>query len=188
MRALEAILTRVTVPQVKMREPGPDDAAIKVLLEAAAAAPDHGRLRPWRFLLVRGEGRARLGELFEQSVLAERPDAREAELEKQRAAPLRAPLLIVPIARLQPQHPKIPLWEQEASAACAVQNILLAAHALGFAGKWSSGAIADSAHVRSGLGLEADERLLGFVYLGTTAEPPPPSPRPTPEDIARPWP
>ncbi len=188
MQALEAILTRVTVPPVKMRGPGPSDAALCRMLEAAAAAPDHGKLHPWRFLLVREQGRARLGELFAAGLLAERPATSLAELEKQRAAPLRAPLLIVAIARIDPEHPKIPAWEQQASAACAVHNLLLAAHAQGFAGKWATGATAASPVVRHGLGLADGETITGILYIGTAVEPQPVPPRPTPASIAAPWP
>ncbi len=188
MQALEAILTRVTVPPVKMGEPGPDDAALGRMLEAAAAAPDHGKLRPWRFLVVRGEGRARLGELFAEALLRERPATSAAEVEKQRTAPKRAPLIVVAIARIDPDHPKIPAWEQQASAACAVHNLLLAAHAMGFAGKWATGGNAASPIVQSGLGLAANEGITGLLYIGTALEPQPAPARPSPVMIAKAWP
>jgi nitroreductase len=188
MQALEAIMTRVTVPPVKMREPGPDDAALGRMLAAAAAAPDHGKLRPWRFLVIRGAGRERLGELFVRGLLAERPATSAAEIEKQRTAPLRAPLLIAAIACIDPEHPKIPAWEQQASAACAVHNLLLAAHALGFAGKWATGGNAASPVVSEGLGLAARERLIGLLYFGTAVEPQPVPERPDPATIATAWP
>ena len=170
MRAIEAILSRVTVPPVKMTEPGPDDAALCRMLEAAAAAPDHGRLQPWRFLIVQGEGRAMLGDLFARALADERPETSAAELDKQRTAPTRAPLIMVAIARLDPDHPKIPMWEQAASTACAVHNLLLAAHAMGFAGKWATGGNAASKLVADGLGLTAHERLFGFLKI-TLLEP-----------------
>jgi len=188
MQALQAILTRVTVPPVKMGEPGPDDAALCRMLEAAAAAPDHGKLRPWRFLLVRGDGRERLGALFAAALAAERPGTSAAEIDKQRTAPLRAPLIVVAIARIDPDHPKIPAWEQQASVACAVHNLLLAAHALGFAGKWATGGNAASPAVRRGLGLAAEETIAGLLYIGTAREPQPLPPRPDPAEIATPWP
>jgi nitroreductase len=188
MQALEAILTRVTVPPAKMAEPAPDDAALGRMLEAAAAAPDHGKLCPWRFLVIRGAGRERLGELFVQALLAERPATSAAELEKQRNAPCRAPLIVVAIARLNPAHPKIPAWEQQASAVCAVHNLLLAAHAMGYAGKWATGSNAASHVVKDGLGLAADESIVGLLYLGTAAEAQLVPPRPAPATIARAWP
>jgi nitroreductase len=188
MQALQAILTRVTVPPVKLGEPAPDDAALGRMLEAAAAAPDHGKLRPWRFLVVRGAGRDRLGALFAEALLAERPGTSAAEIEKQRTAPLRAPLIVVAVASVDPNHPKIPAWEQQASVACAVQNLLLAAHALGFAGKWATGGNAASPGVRRGLGLAADETIAGLLYIGTAREPQPVPPRPDPAEIAAVWP
>lgn len=167
MDALDAILTRRTVPPFKMGPPGPDEAALQRILAAAAAAPDHGMLRPWRFLVVRGAGRERLGQLFAEFVRRVSPNASAEEVEKQRTAPTRAPLIVVVAARLQPAHPKIPEIEQVAAVAAAAQNMLLAAHALGFAAKWATGKQAYDATVKAGLGLGADDRIIGFLYLGS---------------------
>jgi nitroreductase len=167
MDTLEAIMTRRTVPPAKMGPPGPDAAALRRILEAGAAAPDHGLLRPWRFLVVRGGGRRALGELF--AAFAARAGVSPEEIEKQRQAPMRAPVIVVVAARLQPTHPKIPSLEQLASAAAAAQNMLLAAHALGFAAKWATGKQAYDAGVRDGLGLGTDDQILGFLYLGSYA-------------------
>jgi nitroreductase len=187
MDALEAILGRRTVPQVKMTGPGPDAARLARILEAGAAAPDHGKLRPWRFLVIEGEARARLGELFVQGLLAAKPQASPAEIEKQRTAPLRAPLLIVVVARIDRRQGKIPEIEQIASAAAAAQNIMLAAHALGFAGKWSTGANAYDPTVKAGLGVGADEHVLGFLYIGAYGHPQEPSPRPDLVELVSRW-
>ncbi|HET6469169.1 MAG TPA: nitroreductase [Geminicoccaceae bacterium] len=186
MDAIEAILGRRTVPQVKMGEPGPDETALRTILEAGTAAPDHGRLRPWRFLLVRGAARERLGELFVQGLLAEQPEASPAEIEKQRTAPLRVPLLIVLVARTDPKS-HIPVVEQLASTATAGYSILLATHALGFAGKWSTGRNAYNDTIRRGLGLGTDDAILGFLYIGSQAVPQAPSPRPELAEIVREW-
>ncbi len=188
MQALEAILTRVTVPPARMAPPGPDDAALRRMLAAAAAAPDHAKLRPWRFLVVRGEGREKLGELFAAGARAARANASSAEIEKQRTAPQRAPLILIAISRADPQHPKIPAWEQDASAACAVQNLLLAAHAMGFAGKWATGGPAASPVVAAGLDLGPNERIIGIIYLGSPTDRQKLPPRPAPEAIAGSWP
>lgn len=169
MDALKAILGRRTVPPARMAGPGPDEAALDRLLAAAAAAPDHGRLRPWRFFLVRGEARRALGELIAASLRAEQPDLDPAELDRQREAPLRAPLIVVAAALLEPKHPKIPEIEQIAAAAAAIQNLLLAAHAMGFVAKWATGRPAYSAGVRRGLGLRPEDRILGILYLGSPA-------------------
>ena len=188
MDALDAILTRRTVPPVKMGPPGPDDAALQRILTAGAAAPDHGMLRPWRFLLVRGAGRERLGQLFAEFVRRASPGASPEEVEKQRTAPTRAPVIVVVAARLQPDHPKIPAVEQVASVAAAAQNMLLAAHALGFAAKWSTGRQAYDGIVKEGLGLGADDRIMGFLYLGSYATGHEAPPRPSLDGVVSEWP
>ena len=170
--------------------PGPDDAQLRRILEAGAAAPDHGRLRPWRFIVVRGAARERLGGLLADAVLAARGrDANPAEVEKQRASPLRAPVLVVVAAKLRKAHAKIPEVEQVASAAAATQNVLLAAHALGFAAKWATGSGAYEPSVRAGLGLGPDDAILGLVFLGSHAAgaPPEPAPRPGIDDVVTEW-
>ena len=181
MEAFEAILGRVTTPPAKMGDPGPDDAALRRMAEAAAAAPDHGKLEPFRFIAVRGAGRERLGGLFAEAAKLELDHPSEAEVRKQAEAPLRAPLLLVAVARLPP-------GEQRQSAACAVQNLLLAAHALGFAAKWATGFPAASPHVKAGLGLGPHEEVAAIVYLGTAKARQTPPPRPAPDAILAEWP
>jgi nitroreductase len=187
MDMVETIIARPTVPRVKMTTPGPDEAQIQRLLAAGAAAPDHGVLRPWRFLVVQGEARRALGELFARAVRAADPSASEADVEKQRTAPLRAPLLIVVVAHIQRRQGKFPEIEQICSAAAAAQNILLAAHAMGFAGKWSTGKNAYDPTIKAGLGLEPDDHVIGFLYIGSYAAPQQPSPRPALAEVVRLW-
>lgn len=188
MDALEAIFTRRTVPPVKMGPPGPSEAELERILAAGAAAPDHGQLRPWRFLVVRGEGRAALGELFASAARAAVPDISPQELEKQRSGPLRAPVILVVVARITPDHPKIPPIEQIAAVAAAAQNILLAAHALGLAAKWATGRQAHDEQVRTGLGLATHDRIIGFIYLGSHAADHPPAGRAGLEGVVTHWP
>ena len=173
MEALEAVLTRQSVAPAFLAEPGPDDAALARILAAGACAPDHGKLRPWRFIVIRGQARERFGEVFVEALKRRQPDAPQAAIEQERMRPLRAPLLIAVAARLAPQHPKIPEIEQILSTAAAAQNILLAAHAQGFGAKWLTGANAYDDHVKSALGLAPDDRLLGFIHLGTVDGSPP---------------
>jgi nitroreductase len=173
MEALEAVLTRQSVAPAFLAEPGPDDAALARILAAGACAPDHGKLRPWRFIVIRGEARERLGEVFVEALMRRQPDAPEAAIEQERARPLRAPLLIAVAARIAREHPKIPEIEQILSTAAAAQNILLAAHAQGFGAKWLTGANAYDEHVKSALGLAPDDRVLGFIHLGTIDGAPP---------------
>lgn len=187
MDLIEAIVTRRTVPQVKMASPGPDAAQLERILVAGAAAPDHGKLRPWRFLVVEGAARERLGALFAEAARRINPDATEVEVEKQRKAPLRAPLIVVVTARAEEGHGNIRPVEQIASAAAAAQNILLAAHALGFAGKWSTGLNAYDATIKAGLGLAPDDHIIGFLYIGSYGVDQPPSPRPSLEEVVMRW-
>jgi nitroreductase len=169
IEALSVLLSRHSVAPAFLGEPAPDDAALAQILAAGAAAPDHGRLRPWRFIVIRGPARARLGEVFAEALSRRTPDAPDAAFAQERERPLRAPLLIAVVATIAKDHPKIPEIEQILSAGAAAQNILLAAHALGFGAKWLTGANAYDEHVRQALGLDPDDRLVSFIHIGTLA-------------------
>lgn len=173
MDVLTAIQTRHSIPASFLNDPPPDDFALAQILDAGARAPDHGRLRPWRFLVIRGEARSALGSVFADARLRREPEAKAEALEEERNRPLRAPLMIAVGVLLQPGHPKIPEIEQILSAGAAVQNMLLAAHALGFGAKWVSGLPAHDPHVVAALGLGPNGRIAGFVYLGTIDGAPP---------------
>jgi nitroreductase len=186
MEALEAVITRCSVAPAFLAEPAPDDAALERILAAGASAPDHGRLRPWRFIVIRGAARARLGEVFAEALRRRDPAAAEAALEQERGRPLRAPLLIAVAATLDPQH-KIPAIEQILSTGAAVQNMLLAAHAQGYGGKWLTGANAYDEHVKAALGLAPDDRLVAFLYLGSIDGRPPTVPHADAREHAVEW-
>jgi nitroreductase len=164
MDAFTALLTRNSA--ARLVAPAPEGELRERILRAALRAPDHGRLRPWRFLVVEGEGRGLLGEAMARAMACHDPEIDEAALAKLRANPLRAPLLVLPVAHLA-THPKVPESEQLLSVACAAQNILLAAHAAGFGGMWRTGAVTYTEALHRELELAANERLLGFLYLGT---------------------
>lgn len=164
MDALEALLTRRSPG--RLTDPAPDDAALKTMLDAAMRAPDHGRLRPWRFIVLRGEARARLGDLMAEAMRRREPEMPAPALEKERAKPLRAPLIVVVAASLVEGH-KIPAVEQLLAAGAAAQNLQLAAHALGFGTVWRTGAPAYDPYVKQSLGLDAADAIIGFMYLGT---------------------
>ena len=150
----------------KLTDPTPGPEHLEEMFKAAFRAPDHAWLRPWRFLLISGDRRNDLGALLEKSLLARNPDIDEASKTKVRSAPLRAPLIVVPIVQLQ-DHPKVPHVEQRLSAGCAAQGLLLAAEAQGFAGIWRTGDAAFDRNVMVGLGLANHEEIIGFLYLGT---------------------
>jgi len=173
MDTLVALTSRQSVPPAFLAGPAPEGAALERILTAAASAPDHGKLRPWRFIVIRGDARERLGEVFVEALRRREPEPPESALDQERARPLRAPLQIAVAATVDPDHPKIPAIEQILSAGAAVQNMLLAAHAEGFGAKWVTGANAYDEHVKAALGLAAADRLVGFVYLGTVDGAPP---------------
>ena len=187
MEALEAVITRCSVAPAFLAEPAPDATALERILAAGASAPDHGRLRPWRFIVIRGDARARLGEVFAAALRRRDPAAADAALEQERTRPLRAPLVIAVAARLDRQHAKIPEIEQILSAGAAVQNMLLAAHAQGYGGKWLTGANAYDEHVKAALGLAPDDRLVAFLYLGSIDGRPPTVPHADAREHAVEW-
>jgi len=167
MDSLELLHNRVSVPADELDEPAPAGADLSAILRAGVAAPDHGGLRPWRFLLIRGAARAALGDVFAAALQARDPAAPAAAVEKQRGKPLRAPLIIAVVARVEPDNPKIPEIEQVLSAAAAAQQMQLAANGLGYGSIWLTGANARDAAVTEALGLGFDDRIVAFLYLGT---------------------
>lgn len=187
MDALEAVVGRRTVPVGFLGEPAPEGDVLARILAAGACAPDHGRLRPWRFIVVRGAARERLGEVFADALLARDPAAPEAALEQERMRPMRAPLLVAVAAKVDPAHPKIPAIEQILAAGAAAQNVLIAAHALGFGAKWSTGANAYDEHVKKALGLAPPDRLVGFLSLGSIEGDPPAVPHADARDQTIEW-
>ncbi len=170
----------------KLAEPAPDAAAREAIFSAALRVPDHAWLRPWRFLTVEGEARRDLGGVLERSLLRREPEADGAAREKARCAPLRAPLVVVVMARLQP-HPKVPPSEQRLSAGCAAHAILLAAEAQGYAGIWRTGAGAFDREVVRELGGEEHEEIVAFLYLGTREGQGKTLPALAVEDFVAPW-
>lgn len=164
MDAIELLLKRVSVP--RLQEPAPSAQQLDVMLRAALRSPDHGQIKPWRFLTIAGEDRKQLGELFVQGLLSTTPDADDCLIEKTRAMPLRAPLLLVVIATVS-EHEKVPAHEQLLAAGCAAHGILLAAHAQGVGAVWRTGAVAEMPVIKQGLGLQANEQIVAYMYLGT---------------------
>ncbi|MDH4562626.1 nitroreductase family protein [Pseudomonas sp. BN411] len=184
MEALDALLNRVSL--ARLQEPAPDAAQREVLFRAALRAPDHGYLRPWRFLSIEGAAREKLGELFVSAVLAKDPQAPEAATTKARNMPMRAPLMVVVIAKLQAGH-KVPEVEQLLSAGCAAHSILLAAHAQGLGAIWRTGDMAYDLTVAAGLGLAENERVVGFLYLGSVEGERRAAPELVPADFVQTW-
>lgn len=172
---LDLLARRRSTKIAQLTGPGPDRAVIEGLLGLAARTPDHGKLAPWRFLALLGEGRARAGACLAE-VLAQRQAGDEA-LAAERQRFLRAPAVIGVISTAAP-HAKIPEWEQLLSAGAVCFNLLLAAHGAGYAGCWLTEWPVYDAQARAALGLAAHERIAGFIYLGSASEVPLERPRP----------
>ncbi|WP_116364944.1 nitroreductase family protein [Parahaliea mediterranea] len=170
----------------RLTEPAPGPGELREMVRAALRAPDHCWLNPWRFIRIEGERRAAFGEVLEQCLLQRKPDADPAARDKARNAPLRAPLLLVVVARIS-EHPKVPAVEQRLSAGCAAHGILLAAEALGYAGVWRTGDAAFDPRVFQALGLASGEEITGFLYLGSRAAPAKNLPALEPDDFLSPW-
>ncbi len=179
MEALETIHTRQSIGQVQP-DPVPREL-IETILAAAVQAPNHYKVRPWRFVVMTGAGREKLGEVMAQSTRASKPDATEDDVQKDRARPLRAPVVIA-VAADKPGLTKAKEIENVCAAAAAVQNMLLAAHALGLAAMWRTGPSATDPAIKQFLGWEPDQHLIGFVYIGYPQHEAAPPLRPSFED------
>lgn len=163
--SLAPLLGRYSVGGKHLREPAPDDAALRLMTEAALRAPDHGGLVPFRFVLVRGEvARLRLADLFEQVALAAGKRVEAASQDRERA--LEPPMLVAVIARIDAGHPVATVHEQWMTVGGALTNFLNAAHAMGYAGKMLSGAKVRAAPVVAAF-CGPGETLVGWVVLGT---------------------
>jgi nitroreductase len=171
MDALQAIHSRQSVAAVKP-DPIPRDIVEK-LLSAAVQAPNHYKVRPWRFVVLSGSGRERLGEVLAKSFSKRFPDLPAEAQAKERAKPLRAPLVIA-IGVDKPAETKVIEVENISAASAAAQNLLLAAHTLGLAAKWRTGDEARDPMVKQFLGFTPDQHVVAFLYIGypeTEAQP-----------------
>ena len=165
--------------------PGPDHAQLRQILEVALRTPDHGKLAPWRFVIVPQDKREKLAALLEAAYRAEKPEAGRLEIEAMHQFAHQAPTLVVALSK-PVAGSKIPVWEQELSAGAAIMNLLHATHALGFAGGWLTGWPSFNDDVRDAFGSE-DERLAGFVFIGTPSRALEERPRPDYNDIVSTW-
>ena len=179
--------TRRTIPAAQMRDPAPDAETVRAMLQIAARVPDHGKLAPWRFIIYdrasREEAVAGLA-----AVAARQTDEKERRFRTDKARGfLEAPLVIGVVSSPDPEHPKIPLWEQQMSAGAVCLNLLHAAQAHGFAAQWLTGWYAYDAEAMRWLGLKEGERVAGFIHIGTPAMPPTERDRPDLETIVSTW-
>jgi nitroreductase len=168
-----------------MGSPGPDEAQLRAILEVAIRTPDHGKLAPWRFVIVGADQRDALATLLRDAYLEDKPQAGRLELEAIDQFAHQAPTLVVALSK--PAHAShIPIWEQELSAGAACMNLLLATHAAGFVGGWLSGWAAYSTAVRNAFG-ESDEKIAGFIFIGSPTRLLDERPRPDYDSVVRNW-
>jgi nitroreductase len=181
---LSLLATRRSGKPRDLIAPGPNAGQLDRIIEIAARTPDHGKLAPWRFIVVPGDKRAQLADVITTAYRNERPQAAKLEIDALESFATQAPALVVVL--FSPRESHIPVWEQELSAGAACMNLLHAAHAMGFAGGWLTGWAAYSEQVRDALGAEP-ERIAGFIFIGTPAKQLEERPRPDLGKIVSTW-
>ena len=179
MDALTALQTRTAAP--RLTTPAPDAAQLEQILQAGLRAPDHGMLRPWRYLLIEGDARLKLAQLFVDTTM---PDTEERK-QKLLTTPLRAPLIIVAVATIK--EGKVRASEQVCSVAAAIQNMSVACHALGYGSILLTGGVAYDPRVKVALGLKETDEIVGYLYVGTATFQDRPVPRHNLQDFVQQW-
>lgn len=178
--------TRKSASAKAMTAPGPTADQLVQILTIAVRVPDHGKLAPWRFILWEDEARAQFGDTMRKRWEALHPEHGEATLQFVHDLFLRAPA-VLGVVSTAAEHPKIPVWEQQLSAGAVCMNILYAATALGIGCQWNTDWIAYDSGIAHAMGLKPDEKIAGFVYLGTPAAPLEDRPRPDPLALLTRW-
>lgn len=180
------LLTRRSVGIAFLKEPGPDTAELEQILTIGTRVPDHGKITPWRLVVIAGEARRQAGEKLAEIAARNNPDLDEAGLEIERQRFLPAPLTIGVISAPK-EHPKVPEFEQLLSAGNVAFNLVHAAHALGFAASWVTRWYTFDAEAAKMLGARDGERFVGFVHIGTPTAAIEDRPRPALADVVRYW-
>ena len=183
---VDFLLSRRSILARMMEGPGPDDKDLRRILQTGLRVPDHGRLAPWRFIVIRGEARERLGSVLAETFKRKTPDAIEEQIEIERERLTRAPVVVAVVSTVIKEH-KIPEWEQILSSGAACQTMLIAALSMGYAAQWITEWYAYDPDVKAALGIGADDRIAGFLYLGNEAAEPTERMRPEYDDIVSEW-
>ncbi|WP_375466075.1 nitroreductase [uncultured Methylobacterium sp.] len=174
---LDLLRTRRSVPPPHLAAPGPTPEALDAILTLASRVPDHGKLAPWRFIVIEGEARVRIGAVIADTYAADNPEADAGRLAMEAKRLAHAPVVVAVVSRAGP-HVKIPDWEQVLSAGAVAMNLVIAANAHGFATSWLTEWYAYDRRVLDALGLEPREKLAGFIHIGRAEEVPGDRPRP----------
>jgi len=179
---IDLLRRRRSVPAAFLAAPGPRPEELETLLTIASRVPDHGKLAPWRFIIIEGEAREEVGRRMADILARRDADTPEARLEEERQRFAKAPLVVTVVGRAA-EHVKIPVIEQVYSAGAVCLNLEIAAHAMGYAACWLTEWVAYDAEARAALGLAAEETIVGFIHVGTPTIQPTDRPRPSLEDI-----
>lgn len=182
---LALLRTRRSGKPRDLAAPGPDAAQLRAMLEIATRTPDHGKLAPWRFVVVSADQRDALAALLERAYRLEKPDAGRLEIDAMHQFAHQAPTLVVALSA-PVAGSKIPLWEQQLSVGAAIMNLLHGAHAQGFAGGWLTAWPSYNETVRAAFA-QGDERIAGFIFIGTPGKPQEERPRPEYDSVVRHW-
>lgn len=182
IKLLDYLKVRRSTPALQLAEPGPSKAEIEEILRLAVRVPDHGKLAPWRFVVYRGEERVRLGETALRIALEKNPELDLQQQEAERTRFTRAPVVIAVISTAKP-HFKIPEWEQVMSAGAVCLNLIFAANASGFAANWLTEWLAFDSAFLTEIEVGAEEKVAGFIHIGSTTFPPVERPRPELADV-----
>ncbi len=180
---LDAIRNRKHMGALMLEAPGPDAAQMQAILEAAAAAPDHGKVVPFRFVVVPDSARKAFVEASLAAFRAAVPDGDDFGLKKARGKAEQPPAVVALVARIDTSHPKIVASDQWLTVGCALQNLWLAAESLGFACGVSSGRLMDTQIMRAAFGLGETETIASIVSIGTPKERQPPRAKPALADV-----
>ena len=186
--ALDLLLTRRSQVAAKMVAPGPDDKQLEKIISAGLRVPDHCRAEPWRIQNISSEGRRRLVDLQTELFMAENDESQKPKLNILNQITLQTPVILVVTSHLNPEKfDKAPLVEQLLSGGALCQNILVAAHAMGYVAQWLTGWRAYHDQIKSILGHNSETDILGFIHIGSTEAPLSERPRPEYKNIVSQW-
>jgi len=182
IKLIDYLNVRRSTPAPQLTEPGPSKQELEEILRLTVRVPDHGKIAPWRFIVIRGEERVRLGEAALALALKKNPDLSADFQEVERTRFTRAPVVIAVVSKAGP-HVKIPEWEQVMSAGAVCLNLLLASNALGYAANWLTEWVSYDPEFLAELGVKDAEKVAGLIYIGSTTFPPVERPRPELTDV-----
>lgn len=181
-KLIEFLKTRRSMPAFQMKEPGPSKEEIEEILTLATRVPDHGKLAPWRFIVMTGDARKRITMELARIAKADKPDLSDEMVQVEETRFLRAPVVVAVVSKAGP-HMKIPEWEQIMSAGAVCLNMVIAANALGYVSNWLTEWMAFDERAYRILGVEPGEKVAGFIHIGSTDFPVVERPRPALADI-----